>query len=409
MESNMQLTRIIKTTFTTACLLLSTTAVAAPDISDDVIRIGIITDMSSVYSDLDGRAGVEAMRMAIEEYGGEVHGKKIELLYADHQMKADIASAKAREWFDQRKLDMLIGGANSAAALAMAAVAEEKQKPYLAIGGGTSHLTNQQCTPYTVHYAYDTVALARGTGTAVVENGGTSWYFLTVDYNFGHALENDTTKVIEANGGEVKGRSRVPLGTSDFSSFVLQAQSSKADILGLANVGGDLTNTIKAANEFGVNHSMTYAGLLIFINDVHALGLQAAQGMYLTTPWYWNLSDDTRAWASKFEERVKRKPNMVQAANYSATRFYLEAVEATGTDDGDTIMEWMKNNKVNDMFVTDGYVRKDGRMINDVYLAQVKKPNESKGDWDYYHILNKMPGEEVYTSPEESECYLWNE
>lgn len=405
----MQLKRIITSAFTSACLLLSAHAAAAPAISDDVIRIGIITDMSSVYSDLDGSAGVEAMRMAIDEFGGEVHGKKIELFYADHQMKADIASARAREWFDQRKLDMLIGGANSAAALAMAAVAEEKKKPYIAVGGGTSHLTNKQCTPYTVHYAYDTVALARGTGAAVVENGGDSWYFLTVDYNFGHALEKDTTKVINENGGEVKGRSRVPLGTSDFSSFVLQAQSSKAKILGLANVGGDLTNTIKAANEFGVNQSMTYAGLLIFVNDVHALGLPAAQGMYLTTPWYWDLSDETRAWASKFEERVKRKPNMVQAANYSATRFYLEAVEATGTDDGDTIMEWMKNNKVNDMFVTDGYVRKDGRMINDVYLAQVKTPSESKGEWDYYNILNTMPGEDVYTTPEESECYLWNE
>lgn len=396
-----------------ACLCaglgLAPVAGSAQTISDDVIRIGIVTDMSSVYSELDGRAGVEAMRMAIEDAGGEVNGKKVELLFADHQMKADVASARAREWFDRENLDMLLGGANSAAGLAMAAVAAEKQKPYLVVGAGVADLTNKSCTPYTVHYAYDTVALARGTGSAVVDNGGKSWFFLTVDYAFGHALENETSNVVKRSGGTVAGSIRVPLASSDFSSFLLQAQGAKAEILGLANVGADLINTIKAANEFGVTDTMTLAGLLVFINDVHSLGLDVTQGMYLTTPWYWDLSDETRAWAARFEERVGRKPNMVQAGNYSATRFYLDAVKATGSDDADTVLKWMKSNRINDMFVKDGYVRKDGRMINSLYLAQVKTPAESKGVWDYYNIVKTIPGEEVYTTREESACHLWNE
>ena len=381
----------------------------AQGISGDVIRIGFITDMSGVYSDIDGPAGVEAIRMAIADAGGEINGKKIELVTADHQNKADIASSRAREWFDQEGLDMLVGGTNSATNLAMAAVAAEKKKPFIAIGPGASDLTNAQCTPYTVHYAYDTVALARGTGSAVVKNGGKSWFFLTADYAFGHALERDTTAVVKANGGEIKGAVRAPLSTADFSSFLLQAQASGAQILGLANAGGDTINSIKAANEFGVTQTMKMAGLLVFINDVHSLGLKTTQGMYLTTGWYWDQSDAARAWAKKFEDKVKRKPSMLQAGDYSSVVFYLNGVKATGTDDGDAIMKWMKSNKINDFFATNGYVREDGRMIHDMYLMQVKTPEESKAPWDYYKVVATLPGDEVYTKPSESTCKVFKQ
>lgn len=378
----------------------------AQGISDDVIRIGFITDMSGVYSDIDGKAGLEAIRMAIEDFGGNVNGKKIEVLSADHQNKADVASARAREWFDQQKVDVIIGGTNSATSLAMAAVAAEKKKPFIAIGAGASDLTNAQCSPYTVHYAYDTVALARGTGSAVVKDGGKSWFFLTADYAFGHALERDTMAVVKAAGGEVKGQVRAPLGASDFSSFLLQAQSSKAQILGLANAGGDTINSIKAANEFGVTKTMKMAGLLVFINDVHSLGLEATQGMYLTDGWYWDQSDASRAWSKKFEAKVGRKPSMLQAGDYSSVTFYLNGVKATGTDDADALMKWIKSNKINDFFTQGGYVREDGRMIHDMYLMQVKTPAESKAPWDYYKVVATLPGDEVYTKLSESTCKL---
>ena len=378
----------------------------AQGISDDVIRIGFITDMSGVYSDIDGKAGLEAVRMAIEDAGGSINGKKIEVVSADHQNKADVASARVREWFDEQKVDVIIAGTNSSTSLAMAGVAAAKKKPFMAIGAGASDLTNAQCSPYTVHYAYDTVALARGTGSAVVKDGGKSWFFLTADYAFGHALERDTMAVVKAAGGEVKGQVRAPLGASDFSSFLLQAQASKAQILGLANAGGDTINSIKAANEFGVTKTMKMAGLLVFINDVHALGLQATQGMYLTDGWYWDQSDASRAWSKKFEAKVGRKPSMLQAGDYSATAFYLNAIKATGTDDGDTVMKWMKSNKVNDFFAQGGYVREDGRMIHDMYLMQVKTPAESKAPWDYYKVVATLPGDEVYTMLSESTCKL---
>ncbi|AKQ56633.1 ABC transporter substrate-binding protein [Bordetella hinzii] len=378
----------------------------AQGISDDVIRIGFITDMSGVYSDIDGKAGVEAIRMAIEDAGGNINGKKIELLSADHQNKADVASARAREWFDQQKVDVLIGGTNSATSLAMAQVAAEKKKPFIAIGAGASDLTNAQCSPYTVHYAYDTVALARGTGSAVVKDGGKTWFFLTADYAFGHALERDTANVVKASGGEVKGQVRAPLGASDFSSFLLQAQSSKAQILGLANAGGDTINSIKAANEFGITSTMKMAGLLVFINDIHSLGLEATKGMYLTDGWYWDQSDASRAWSKKFEAKINRKPSMLQAADYSAVSFYLNGVKATGTDDADTLMKWMKSNKINDFFAQGGFVREDGRMIHDMYLMQVKTPAESKAPWDYYKVVATLPGNEVYTKLSESTCKL---
>jgi branched-chain amino acid transport system substrate-binding protein len=383
-------------------------AVTAPGqaagISDDVIRIGFITDMSGVYSDIDGKAGGDAIRMAIADAGGEINGKKIELLVADHQNKADVASARAREWFDEQKLDMLIGGTNSATALAMAAVAEEKKRPFIAIGPGSSNLTNSQCSPYTVHYAYDTIALARGTGSAVVKDGGTKWFFLTADYAFGHSLERDTAEVVKKAGGEVLGTVRIPLGASDFSSFLLQAQSSKAQILGLANAGGDFINSVKAAKEFGVTDSMKLAGLLVFINDVHALGLEATQGLYLTSGWYWDQDEASRKWAQRFFDDHKRMPSFLQAGDYSSAAFYLKGVKETGTDDADTLMKWMKSNEINDFFATKGVVREDGRMVHDMFLMQVKSPAESKQPWDYYKKVATLPGNEVYASLAESTC-----
>ncbi len=395
-----------------ACLIATTTALfaaspAQAQVSGDVIRIGFITDMSGLYADIDGPAGAEAIRMAIADLGTAVNGKKVELLVADHQNKADVAAAKAREWFDQQGLDVLIAGTNSGTNLAMQKVATEKKKPFLSIGGGSSAITNEQCTAYTVHYAYDTAALAKGTGPAVVKAGGKSWYFLTADYAFGTALQGDATAAVKAAGGSVVGSVRHPLSASDFSSFLLQAQSSKAQILGLANAGGDTVNAIKAANEFGVTKTMKLAGLLMFINDVHALGLKATQGMYLTDSWYWNQSAESRAWAKRFFEKFKRMPSSIQAADYSATQFYLAAVKAAGTDDGDKMMSQMRSMKVNDMYAKNGYIRGDGSMIHDMYLMQVKTPEASTTPWDYYNVVATTKGDDAFTTKAESKCASW--
>ncbi|WP_241048888.1 ABC transporter substrate-binding protein [Achromobacter xylosoxidans] len=380
---------------------------AQAQVSDDVIRIGFITDMSGVYSGPDGPGGAEAIKMAIEEMGGEINGKKIELLTADHQNKADIASAKAREWFDQRGLDMLIGGTNSSTALAMSKVAADKKKPIIVVGAGAPALTNEQCTPYTLNYAYDTVAQARGTGAAVVKAGGKSWYILTADYAFGHALQADTTKVVEAGGGKVVGSVKHPLSTSDFSSFLLQAQASKAEILALANAGADATNAIKAANEFGLTKTMRLAGMIMFINDIHAMGLDTAKGMYLTDSWYWNASDETRAWAQKFYQRRNAMPSSLQAADYSAAIQYLRAVKATGTDDADKVLAYLRVNKLDDVYIKNGVVRPDGRVVHDMYLLQVKTPEESKAPWDYFKVVQTIDGNEAFTTKAETRCALW--
>ena len=385
--------------------MLNTAAQA--QVSGDVIRIGLITDMSGLYSDIDGPAGAEAIRMAVAEMGGAINGKKVEVLVADHQNKPDVAAAKAREWFDTQGLDMLVGGTSSGTSLSMSKVALEKKKLFISVGAATSALTNEQCSPYTVHYAYDTVALAKGTGNAVVKAGGKSWYFLTADYAFGSQLQNDTSAVVNAAGGTVVGSVRHPLAASDFSSFLLQAQSSKAQILGLANAGGDTINAIKAANEFGITKTMKLAGLLMFINDIHSLGLGATQGMYLTDSWYWNKDAEARAWSRKFFDKQKRMPSSIQAADYSATLQYLKAVKATGTDDADKVLEHMKKTKINDIFAKDGFIRGDGRMVHDMYLMQVKSPAESTEPWDYYKVVQTFKGEEAWTTKAESKCSLW--
>ena len=394
----------------TACALAAVTmfgSSAHAQISGDVIKIGFITDLSGLYADIDGPAGAEAIRMAIADLGGAVAGKKIELLVADHQNKPDVAAAKAREWFDQQGMDMLIGGTNSGTGLAMAKVALEKKKPYLSVGAGSSALTNDQCSPYTIHYAYDTVALAKGTAPAVVKAGGKSWYFLTADYAFGTALQADATAAVTKAGGSVVGSVRAPLAASDFSSFLLQAQSSKAQILGLANAGGDTINAVKAANEFGITKSMKLAGLLMFINDVHSLGLKATQGMYLTDSWYWNQNPETRAWSKRFFDKFKRMPSSLQAADYSAALFYLAAVKAVNSDDGDKVNEQMRKSKVNDMYAKNGYIRADGSMIHDMYLMQVKTPEQSTTPWDYYNVVATTKGEDAFLTKAESKCALW--
>jgi branched-chain amino acid transport system substrate-binding protein len=390
-----------------ACGLVCAAPMAQAQISGDVIRIGFITDVSGLYSDIDGPAGAEMIRQAVADMGGAINGKKIEVLVADHQNKADIASSKAREWFDQQGLDLLIGGTNSGASLAMAGIAAEKKKPFIAVGAAASALTNERCTPYTVHWAYDTVALAKGTGNAVVKAGGKSWYFLTADYAFGSALQTDTSAVVKAAGGNVIGSVRHPLSASDFSSFLLQAQASKADILGLANAGGDMINAVKAANEFGITKTMKLAGLLMFINDVHSLGLKTAQGMYLTDSWYWNQDAETRAWSRKFFDKFKRMPSSIQAADYSAALQYLNAVKATGTDDADKVLAHMRKTPINDVFAKGGRIREDGRMVHDMYLMQVKTPAQSKEPWDYYNVVETIKGEAAWTTKAETRCALW--
>jgi len=380
---------------------------AAAQVSNDTIKIGLLTDMSGVYSDIDGPGGAEAVKMAIADMGGALDGKKIEFIVADHQNKADIAASKAREWFDQQGVDLLIGGTNSGANLAMAKVAADKKKVFISIGAGSARLTNEDCTPYTIHYAYDTVALARGTGGAIVKQGGKSWFFMTADYAFGQSLEKDTTDVIKANGGSVVGSVKHPLSASDFSSFLLQAQSSKAQILGLANAGGDLINSVKAANEFGIAKSMKLAGLLVFINDVHTLGLKTTQGMYLTDGWYWDQSPESRAWSKRYFAKMKKEPSMLQAADYSATMNYLAAVKALKTDDADKVIAQLKKTKINDMFAKNGEIRPDGRMVHDMYLMEVKKQADSKYPWDYYKVIQTIPGAQAYTTKAESKCALW--
>ena len=395
----------IRTPLTALALSLAVAGMAHAQ-EPDKIKIGFITDMSSNYADVDGKNGALAIQMAIDDFGGKVLGKPIELLTQDHQHKPDIAATKAREWIDTQNLTMLFGGTNSGVALALAKVAQEKKRVYINNGAGSSALTNEQCSPYTIHYAYDTVALAKGTGGAVVERGGKDWFFLTADYAFGQALESDTTKVILSKGGTVKGSVKHPLNASDFSSFLLQAQNSKAHILGLANAGGDTINAIKAAKEFGIDKSMKTAGLLVFLTDIHSLGLKNTAGLLHTTSWYWDMNDESRKFAEKFFAKTKRMPTDVQAADYSAVTQYLKAVQAVGSTDADKVMAHLKSTPLSD-FYAKGTIRPDGTYAHDMYLVEVKKPEESKRPWDYLKVLSTLPADQVWTTKAETKCALW--
>jgi branched-chain amino acid transport system substrate-binding protein len=377
-------------------------------ISGDVVKIGVVADLSSLYADITGQGVIEGVKMAIEDAGGQVNGKKIEMVSSDYQNKADIAASKSREWIDQGGVDLLVAGTNSSAALAMAQIAADKKKPLLVVSTGTARLTNEECNPYTIHYGIDTVALARSTGSAVVKNGGKTWFFLTADYAFGQSLEADTAAVVKADGGTVLGSVKHPINASDFSSFLIQAQSSKAQILGLANAGGDTINAIKAAREFGVTKTMQLAGLILFVNDVHSLGLEQTQGMFLTDSWYWDQSPASRAWSKRYFDRMKKMPNSIQADAYSATAHYLAAVKATGTDDADKVLAAMKATPIKDMVTDHGVIRGDGRMVSDLFLRQVKTPAESKYPWDYYKQVARIPGDSVFTTQAESKCASWH-
>jgi branched-chain amino acid transport system substrate-binding protein len=382
-------------------------ALAQAKVSDGVVKIGVLTDLSGLYSDLSGSGAVRAVQMAVEDFTAQAKPNvKIEVISSDHQNKGDIAANKAREWIDTQKVDVIVDLVTTSTALAVMKVAKEKNKITLVSGAASTPITNEECTDTNVHWTYDTYALASGTGKAVVKQGGDTWFFLTADYKFGQSLEADTAKVVKANGGKVLGSVRHPFPGTDFSSFLLQAQSSGAKVIGLANAGTDTTNSIKQAAEFGVTPKQTLAGLLMFITDVHAIGLKATQGMYLTTGFYWDRTDETRAWSKRFFEKQKRMPTMAQAGDYSAVMHYLKAVQAAGTDDTATVMKKMKETPVDDFFAKDGKIRVDGRMVHDMYLVQVKKPEESKYPWDYYHIRQTIPGDQAYLPLSESKCPL---
>jgi branched-chain amino acid transport system substrate-binding protein len=373
--------------------------------SDDVVKIGVLSDMSGVYADYGGPGAVMAAKMAIEDFGGKMFGKPIELVSADHQNKPDVAKNVTLQWFDRDKVDATFENLNSGVALAVTALGKEKNRITVVTGAATARLTNDSCQPgTTIHYLMDTIALGNVVGKAIVKDGGDSWFFLTADYAFGHSLEKDTSEVVKAAGGKVNGAVRHPLNAGDFSSFLLQAQSSKAKIVGLANAGGDTVNSIKAAAEFGLTKNQNLAALLMLITDVHAVGLQTAQGLYLTEGWYWDTNDETRAWSKRYEERMKKKPNSNHASVYSSVTHYLKAVQAAGTDDTAAVMKKMKETPINDMFAKGGKIREDGRMVHDMYLFQVKKPSESKAPWDYYTLKGTVKGDDAFQSLEKTAC-----
>jgi len=390
-----------------AAALGVSTMPAQAQLSGDMVKIGVMTDMTGVYGDLGGQGSVIAAQMAIDDFGGKVLGKPIQLISADHQNKADLAASKAREWFDRDGVDMITDLLNSAVALAVSGVGKDKNKVVMAVGAASSALTNANCTATTVHYAYDTYALANIAGKEIVKGGGDTWFFLTADYAFGAALEKDTSDVIKANGGKVLGSVKTPLSTTDFSSFLLQAQASKAKIIGLANAGGDTVNSIKSASEFGITKGgQNLAALLVFITDIHSLGLETTQGMMVTEGWYWDLNDETRKFADRFLAKHKARPTMNQAGVYSSVLSYLKAVQAAGTDETQAVMTKLRALPINDVFAKGGKIREDGRMVHDMYLMQVKKPSESKRPWDYYNLKATVPGDQAFQPLSKSTCAL---
>ncbi|EKS41709.1 ABC transporter substrate-binding protein [Afipia broomeae] len=377
-------------------------------ISDDVVKIGVMTDMSGQFSHESGEGSVTAIKMAVEDFGGSVLGKPIEVIVADHQNRNEVAIAKAREWYDVTKVDLIANLINSSIALAVTNVAQEKNRIAIVNGSGSSRLTNDSCTPNSIHYAYDTYALAQGTGKALIKEGLNTWYFLTADYAFGHALESDTANVVKANGGTVVGSIRYPIDTADHSSFLLQAQASKAKVVAVAGSGTTFINAVKSAKDFGLTDGgkQTIAGLLVWITDIDSMGLSTAQGLLLTNAFYWDRDEETRAFSKRFFAKMKRMPHMGDAGDYSSTMHYLNAIKAAGTDDAKTVMAKMREMPVNDFFAKNGRVREDGRFVHDMYVYEVKKPSESKYAWDYYKLHAVVPGDEAFRPLSESKCPL---
>lgn len=375
---------------------------------EDAIRIGVLTDMSGLYSDQNGAGSVTAVKMAVEDFGARVLGRRIEVIYGDHQNKADVAANVAREWMDVRKVDLVANLGPSHTALAVAEIARQKNRIAVSTGAATTKLTNEGCTPNSIHYVYDTYALANGTANAVTKQGGKDWFFVTADYVFGHSLEKDASDIVKANGGRVVGVARHPVNASDFSSFLLKAQGSGASVIALANAGGDTVNSLKGISEFQITKSgkQSVAALVLFLTDVHALGLPTTQGLLLTTAFYWDRTDETRKWSKRFFERMKRMPTDAQAGDYSSTMHYLKAVQAAGTDEASAVMAKMKAMPINDMFATNGRIREDGRMVHDMYLAQVKTPAESTTPWDYFKIKAVIPAGEAFQPLAKSTCPL---
>jgi len=390
--------------------LLFCAGAASAQISGDMVKIGVLDDMSGGYADISGPGAVVAAQMAVEEFNGTIRGKNIEIIWADHQNRADIASSMARKWIDVDGVDMIVGVGNSAAALAVQEVTREKSIPFLDTAAGSNALTNAQCSPVGMHWVYDTYALARGTGSAMTRSGSRKWFFLTADYVFGRTLEKDTSDAVLQAGGAIVGSVKTPFPTADFSSYLLTAQSSGADTIALANAGNDFTTSLKQAQEFGLTQSgLKIAGMLVFITDVHSLGLEAAQGLVLTTAWYWDQDDASRAWATRFAARHhNRMPSMAQVGAYSAVRHYLKAVDAIGTDAGLAVVRQMKDTPVDDVLARNGKIREDGRHVFDMRLVRVKSPAESKGPWDYYHIEGVVPANEAFLPLAQSVCPLVN-
>lgn len=391
-----------------AGLALAAPAYAQTKISDEVVKIGVLTDMSGQFSHEAGDGSVTAVKMAVEDFGGTILGKPIEVIVADHQNRNEVAIAKAREWYDVGKVDMIANLINSSIALAVTNVAQEKNRIAIVNGSGSSRLTGDSCTPNSIHYAYDTYALAQGTGKALIKEGLNSWYFLTADYAFGHALEGDTANVVKANNGTVIGSIRYPIDTADHSSFLLQAQASKAKVVAVAGSGTTFINAVKSAKDFGLTDGgkQTIAGLLVWITDIDSMGLTTAQGLVLTNGFYWDRDEETRAFSKKFFAKMKRMPHMGDAGDYSSTMHYLNAIKAAGTDDAKTVMAKMREMPVNDFFAKNGRVREDGRFIHDMYVYEVKKPSESKYPWDYYKLRATIPGDEAFRPLSESKCPL---
>jgi branched-chain amino acid transport system substrate-binding protein len=380
---------------------------AQEGISDGVVKIGVVTDLSGVNLDFGGPTAVVAAQMAVEDFGSKVRGKPVQVVSLDHQNKTDLASQKVRQWFDQDGVDMVTELSNSAVALAVSKIAAEKKKIAFVVGAATTRLTNEDCNPYTIHYAWDTYATAKGTANAVLKLGGKSWYFITADLAFGQSSEKETSAFVKAGGGEVLGAVRHPAFQGiDFSSLILQAQTSKAQVVALANSSNDTVNAIKTAREFGAIGKQMFAALFMQISDINGMGLPLAQGLLFVDGWYWDLNDQTRAFAKRFYERTKRMPGMVQAGTYSTVLQYLKAVDATGSDNADVVMAYLKKNKINDMFAKGGYVRQDGRMVHDMYLFQAKKPEESKAPWDYYSLKATIPAEGAFMPLSQSKCSM---
>ena len=380
---------------------------ANAQISDDVVKIGVLTDMSSLYADATGKGSLAAVEMAVADYGGKVKGKPVQVISADHQNKPDVGVNIARNWYDNEKVDAIFDVPTSSVALPISALTREKNKININSGGGSSDITGVACSPNTVHWTYDTYALSNVAGKAMVQRGEDSWFFITADYAFGMALERDAANVVKENGGKVLGDVRHPLNSSDFSSYLLQAQASKAKVVALANAGGDTTNALKQAAEFGVmKGGQKLIALLLEITDVHSLGLKDAQGLIVTDAFYWDRDDETRAFSNRFLAKVGHMPTMIQAGLYSATMHYLKAIEAIGTDEAPKVMAQMRAMPINDFFTHDGKIRIDGRMVHDMYLFEVKKPEESKGEWDLYNLIATVPGDEAFRPLDKGGCPL---